>query len=258
MGYSINGAKYAHIHLVETDSTNSYARREAPRLWKEHPDCEIFAVTAEKQTSGRGQRGTIWQSADGENLLMTIAVQPKALAINAGYALSVAAALALKESMQKYGISTTLKWPNDLYCNGCKLAGILVESDCEATNITQAYIGIGLNVNQRYFEKMSRRPTSMLLASGKKFNIDEVRQTIMEHFVEKYTEVTRGEISKLFDEYEKSLMGYSEPLLYSDANGKFTATIRGVQHDGGIILECSNGELRRYYFKEVENVILGY
>ncbi len=258
MEYSTDEAKYTHIHLAQTDSTNSYARREASRLTMENPECKIHIVTADKQTSGRGQRGTVWQSGAGENLLMTIIVRPHALPINSCYALSVATALALKESMQKYGLSTTLKWPNDLYCNGCKLAGILLESDCEGANVTQAFIGLGLNVNQTHFEEMSRRPTSMSLVSGKKFKVNEIMHSIATNFIKRYEAITRGNLNELFDEYKKSLMGHDTPLLYRDTNGEFTATVEGVERDGRILLRCTDGELRNYYFKEVENVILGY
>ena len=258
MEYSRKETKYAHIHLAETDSTNSYARREAPRLSEKNPEHKIIIITAEKQTSGRGQRGTVWQSADGENLLMTIIVRPNALPINSCYALSVAAALALKKSMQQWGISTTLKWPNDLYYNDSKLAGILLETDCEGTNVTQAFIGIGLNINQTHFQEMSRRPTSMSIICGKKFKVNEIMHSIATNFIEIYATITRGDLNELFYEYEKSLMGYSTPQLYRDANGEFTATVEGVQRDGRIMLRCSCGELRNYYFKEIENVILGY
>lgn len=253
-----NRERFAHIHLALTDSTNSYARREASRLWQENPDCKILAITADRQSLGRGQRGTVWQSSDGENLLLTIAIRSTAFTIDSCYSLSVAAALSLKESMLKFGIVTTLKWPNDLYCNGCKLAGILLETDCEGANVTQAFIGIGLNVNQSHFEKMSRRPTSMSLVSGKNFNINEVMRTVVTEFIKKYATITQSETSTLFDEYKKSLMGYSTPLLYRDTNGEFTATIEDIHRDGRISLKCSNDELRSYYFKEVENVILGY
>ncbi len=258
MEYNISGTKVTHIHLAETDSTNSYARREALRLKKENPDCEIFVVTAEKQTLGRGQRGTVWQSAEGKNLLMTIIVCPTTLAVNTSYALSVAAALALKNSMQTFGLATTLKWPNDLYCNGCKLAGILLETDCEGTDVTQAFIGIGLNVNQTHFDKMERRPTSMAIASGKMFDINKVMCNIMAHFIERYTIIAHSNASDMFEEYEKSLIGYNTPLLYRDINGEFTATIQGIERDGRILLKCNDGKLRTYYFKEVENVTLGY
>lgn len=258
MEYNIKGEKVLHIHLAETDSTNSYARREALHLWHEHPECQAFAVTAKKQTCGRGQRGTTWQSAEGKNLLMTIALRPDALAVSSYYTLSVAAALALKKSMKQFDLATMLKWPNDLYCNGCKLAGILLETECEGAYITQAFIGIGLNVNQIQFEKMSRRPTSMHLVGGKEYDINEVMLRVIENFLEYNTAITQGNADKLFEEYEKSLMGYKTPMLYRDARGEFTATIQGIQRDGSITLRCDNDETRTYKFKEIENVILGY
>ena len=256
MEYDSDRVKF--VHLEQTDSTNSYARREALRLWDECPDCKLLVVTAEEQTSGRGQRGTVWQSHKGKNLLMTIVLRPSMLEINSCYSLTIAAALALKESMQEYALSTILKWPNDLYCNGYKLAGTLLETDCEGKNVTQAFIGIGLNINQIKFEEMSRQPTSMSLASGKSFNVEEVKLTIVNKFIEKYAKIVCGEEESLFDEYIKSLMGFATPLLYRDAYGEFCATIQGVEHDGRIVLKCNDGTLRHYYFKEVENVILGY
>ena len=120
--------------------------------------------------------------------------------------------------MQQWGISTTLKWPNDLYYNDSKLAGILLETDCEGTNVTQAFIGIGLNINQTHFQEMSRRPTSMSIICGKKFKVNEIMHSIATNFIERYATITRGDLNELFYEYEKSLMGYSTPQLYRDAN----------------------------------------
>ena len=133
-----------------------------------------------------------------------------------------------------------------------------MESDWEGDKVAQAFIGIGLNINQTLFDEMSRRPTSMSLVCGKNFNIEEVKDSIVAKFIEYYTRITQGEQKALFEEYEKSLMGYNTPLLYRDANGEFSATVHGVLNDGRIVLKCDDGTLRNYWFKEVESVILGY
>ena len=61
-------------HLDVVDSTNRYLRDEADNLWVNGKD--IVAVTAAHQTAGRGQRGNVWSSKEGENLLLSMLVRP--------------------------------------------------------------------------------------------------------------------------------------------------------------------------------------
>ena len=97
-------------HLDVVDSTNRYLRDEADNLWTDGKD--IVAVTAVHQTAGRGQRGNVWSSKKGENLLLSMLVRPgNSLEVANQFLLSQAVAVSLHATMKCYGIETKLKWP---------------------------------------------------------------------------------------------------------------------------------------------------
>lgn len=105
-----------------------------------------LVIRARCQTSGRGRRARDWHSAAGGSY-QTLAV--RAPALHAGLA-PVTMALGLAESFEAYGVKLGIKWPNDLYYHGKKLAGILCE-------MVRGYllIGVGVNVNNPVPESAS-------------------------------------------------------------------------------------------------------
>lgn len=128
--------------LTSVDSTNlrllQYAREggAAPRV-----------CLAERQTAGRGRRGRRWHSPFGANLYMSVLWSFNRPAGALG-PLGLVAGLALAEALETAGLrGHGLKWPNDIYWGGRKLAGILLElAPCEADGPCPVVIGIGLNV----------------------------------------------------------------------------------------------------------------
>lgn len=254
----INEISIRFTHLEKTESTNLYIKQYAHQLSIGKNMPEMWIVTTDSQTAGRGQQGTVWFSESGKNLLMSIMIRPKYLTVKDYYTLSVATALALKNAMAKCDIETLIKWPNDIYYKNYKLAGILLETECEATYISQAIIGIGLNINQKSFGLMSRNPISMSAITGKDFNRDKIKKIVIEEFTIFYKMILQGNKSQLFTVYTKSLMGYGHHLLYKDANGEFIATVHNIKPDGHIILKRQDGTLSTYTFKEVETVICGH
>jgi len=120
---------------------------------------------AREQTQGRGRQGAAWQSEPGENLTFSVVLRlPAAQWALPSYTLIVGLALAdALETRLPATLSWGIKWPNDIYVNGKKLAGILVEGRPKAGEFPLA-IGIGLNVNTLDFGPESQRRTSLRLA----------------------------------------------------------------------------------------------
>ena len=254
----IEGYRTGFLHLACADSTNLVAKREAQRLFADECRPDVLVVSADEQTAGRGQQGTVWHSSRGENLLLSIVVRPSSLIAAESYALSVVAALALNATVAGYGVESVIKWPNDLYCKGKKLAGILSEVDFMGSAVAQAVVGIGLNVNQKQFCEMSRRPISLSLAAGRDFDCVEVKRRVVGEFMRHYAMMERGRADELFAAYENMLMGRRENMLFRDAQGVFEARVESVQRDGRLILRRCDGTLSCYSFKEVESVVHGY
>lgn len=127
--------------LPTIDSTNAEAARLAPTLTG---PCWILAG---EQTGGRGRRGRVWASPRG-NFHATLVMRPQGSPPQAALR-SFVAALALRQALAQVSGSDapfTLKWPNDVLCNGGKIAGILLESTGHGAEVAHLAIGIGVNL----------------------------------------------------------------------------------------------------------------
>lgn len=127
--------------LDEVDSTNDVAlaagRDGAPHGW---------AVAARRQTAGRGRRGHVWESPEG-NLYLSVLLRPQ-VAPTRLPGLAAACGLGVLDGLKALGVANEaqLKWPNDLLAHGRKLAGILVEVGRDGQGGAFAVCGVGVNV----------------------------------------------------------------------------------------------------------------
>ena len=245
------------IRLDTVDSTNRYLRDEADLLWNKFALGKgVVVVVAGHQSAGRGQRGNVWCSNAGENLLFSILVRPgEQLEVCKQFLLSQVVALSLHDTMKCYGIDAKLKWPNDIYVENRKLAGILVELDYSGAFVEQAIIGIGINVNQELFPEMDRIPVSMKMLLGRNLGINDVLATALEFFEHYYSQMLYGNREALAAEYSRLLLGYKELRSFVDSEGCFDAVIEGIESDGHLLLRRCDGTLSRYAFKEVEQLL---
>lgn len=127
----------------ELDSSNEECRR----LLQQRAQTP-FAVVADRQQAGRGRHGRVWQSEPG-NLYYSYSFSP-ILPLAKIAPLSFVAGLAVYDALQKRSetpLRLSLKWPNDVLCNGKKLAGILIESE-EVDGKLYLILGIGINLVQ--------------------------------------------------------------------------------------------------------------
>lgn len=159
-------------------STNDLARDWAADPAAPAPHGAL--VTADFQTRGRGRRGRRWDAATSESALMSFALRP-AVAPPQLWQLGFVASLAVAAAIQNLGLDARLKWPNDVLLTGCKVAGILVEA-------APAFViaGIGINVCQVSFDgdDYTYPPTSLQLASGKPWAVEQVIQAVAAAFGE--------------------------------------------------------------------------
>ena len=127
--------------LEEVTSTNDVMRDRARQQ-----NVEGLVLLAEKQTSGKGRQGRVWHTPAGRNLALTIAwaCDPD---ISRLAGMSLAAGAAIADALQEtFDLSLDLKWPNDMYIDGRKCGGILVETFIDGDLRSHLMIGVGLNV----------------------------------------------------------------------------------------------------------------
>ena len=157
------GVPRAHYRV--TDSTN-----ERAKLLAEAGAPYGTLVTADEQSAGRGRQGRAWSAPPGSSLLLSLIVRN----LEERHALlPLAAAVAVCDALPD--LDCRIKWPNDVWVDGRKLCGILLEGRPQEG---WAVLGIGLNVNLRVEElpeELRETATSVAIASGGERNLDAVR-----------------------------------------------------------------------------------
>ncbi len=228
------------LHAFETlPSTNDYA---LDLLAKSKPP-EGTAVLADNQTAGRGQYGSRWCSAPGENLLVSIILYPTWLEFSEQWLLSEAVAVATRDAVAEItALPVAIKWPNDIYLDTRKTAGILIQCGLHGAHWQHAVVGIGLNVNQRYFSAEAPKATSLALACGRSFDRIQVLERLFEAIEQRYLQLRKGQKAFLRRAYRQHLLGFGQRRTFAYPDGRcFEATAVDILPDGHLVLETSEG-----------------
>ncbi|MCR4920626.1 MAG: biotin--[acetyl-CoA-carboxylase] ligase [Bacteroidaceae bacterium] len=238
-----------HLSLDATDSTNSYARSlqlDAQDRW--------LLVTTDYQLAGRGAGTNSWESAAGENLLLSLRLRPVSLEACRMFGLSEVLALALSDTVSTYADGFSIKWPNDLYHCDDKVAGMLIENSLSGGWVTDSTLGLGLNVNQMRFESDAPNPASLAQIVGRPLRRETLLDELLEHFAQRMAQMEDGATETLHREYCGRLYRREGFHPYADARGVFSAAIEDVEPDGHLLLRDTEGGLRKYAFKEVSYI----
>ena len=246
------------IRLQTIDSTNRYLKEKAEQEnWEEGT-----VVLAENQTAGRGQQGNSWESEIGKNLTFSLLICPNFLPIQQHFLLSKIVALAVRESILEMDASLfvsdlCVKWPNDIYYQNRKIAGILIENEMMNDKITRTVMGIGINVNQEKFKSNAPNPVSLRQIIQKETDLNRLLDCFLQQFQSLYQKLKDGKTDDIRTAYFQSLYRREGFHFYEDKNGRFAAAIQSVGDNGLLHLLTDDGEERVYAFKEVRQLING-
>lgn len=237
------------IHIPELASTNAYAKQ---LLEAELPP-EGTVIITDFQTAGKGQDTHTWESAPGENILMTVILYPKSLDVSEQFSLSMAIALGIVDFLNPLLPDTKLhiKWPNDIYANNRKIGGILINNEIMGNAFRYVIAGIGINVNQLSFSKDIPNPVSIKELSGQDHNPFELAKNLSNHLLARYTQMDEAIESRHTEEYHAKLLGIHTWREYIHKGKKINAKIKGVNEFGHLLLEteaddisCDLGEIK--------------
>ena len=235
-------------HLVETASTNTYLQQ----LDTDRHLPEGHIVYTDTQRAGRGQRGNSWESQPGKNLTFSLLLRPEHIPPNQQFLLSQAVSLAMTDLLGRYATGFSIKWPNDIYWEDKKIAGILIENVLSGTTFARSIVGIGLNINQATFVSDAPNPVSLFQITGHTYDIEAVLDQFADAFRTRYLQTFDiGSVQALREEYAATLYRNDGVYPYCSEGETFYASITGVEPDGHLILTTDTGEERRFAFKEV-------
>ncbi len=235
------------IEISEINSTNVYSSE----LLKNHAVKDDTIVYTFNQTEGKGLGNNKWLSEPFQNILMSIITFPE-IQVTDYFKLNLIVSLAVIDYLKLLGIKAKIKWPNDIYVNDKKLCGILIENNISGNLISSSIVGIGLNVNQIFFDKSIPNPVSLKLIRGIDYNIKEHIKILGELVLQKIKQNINIDFEILKNEYLKVLYLYDEYTEFQDINQKFTAKIIDIENSGHLVIEKYNGEVSKFFFKELK------
>ena len=257
------------MYIARTNSTNTLLKELLAK--GEWPANDTF-IRAGYQTAGRGQTGNGWESEEGKNLLCSVLVETQKTKDKSPFFLnvtiSVAVCLLVKRSLSESGLcslseAVSIKWPNDIYWQDKKVAGILIENAIIGNELKYSIAGIGLNVNQTEWHSDAPNPISLKQITGEEHDLDELMCALMRV------------INKVLEEPKETVWDYYKAHLYrkdgfwpfverpvsiaptmnaTTNDNAFMAHIEDVLPTGEIVLRDENNQQRIYLFKQIRYV----
>lgn len=236
-------------YLQEADSTNDYLQN----LMVDSMPEEGTVILADHQKLGKGQGQNAWSSGKGLNLTFSLMLCPRMHADKFFY-LTEIVSLSIIDFLSSYEIEASIKWPNDIYVNNLKIAGILIKNSIRNNEIENCIAGIGINVNEIDFPSGLTNPTSMRIEKQKIFDRNILMDMFLDKMKHRYRQLISGDMELLHIEYSKQIYRKGELIEYKDKNGLFRARLKEINTSGKVMLERENNTDKQYLFGEIEMI----
>ena len=242
---------FQYHHFKQIDSTNAYLQRQ-----QSESDIRNWVVSADEQTAGKGMGSNGWESEVGKNLTFSLAIDTGFLPAEKQFQLSKAVPLGILEVLD--GILSpeklSIKWPNDIFFENRKLAGILINSTIKGTMMDVSIIGIGLNVNQMQFQDWPTHPISLKMITGMDYDLQPLLEQIAENLLIKVGQLPSDPVA-IEREYLNRLFRYRTWAEY-EVNGKVLRMfMTGIDPFGRLQLVDEQQQPHQYEIKQIKFVV---
>jgi BirA family biotin operon repressor/biotin-[acetyl-CoA-carboxylase] ligase len=218
--------------LNSVDSTNNYAMAQVHAGLAKHG----MAWFAHEQTAGKGQRGKKWQTGKGENIALSILLEPNGLKASQQFQISVAVSLGCFDFFNSFCKSNVfIKWPNDIYWCDRKAGGILIENVLQGNKWKAAVVGIGFNINQTIFKKELKTPISLKEITGKNYDTVKLAKQLYQHVLKRVADLQEKPFEEILTEYNTVLYKLNAAVHLKKESIVFETIIKGVNEQGKLL-----------------------
>ncbi|MGR5239115.1 bifunctional biotin--[acetyl-CoA-carboxylase] ligase/biotin operon repressor BirA [Vibrio alfacsensis] len=236
--YELVKRSVTQVELISViDSTNQY-------LLERVNDSEKGRVClAEYQAKGRGRRGRQWISPFGTNLYLSMYWRLDA-GMAAAMGLSLVVGIAAVEAIESMGVrGVKLKWPNDIYYQDKKLAGILVEMSGQAGGAAHLVIGMGLNIGMPDLQSEIDQPWTTLNQVSDDLSIDRTQLAInlIDHWKVALEEYEMTGLAGFVERWNRLDNFLGRPVKLLMGPREIHGVVQGIDHQGGVVLETEKG-----------------
>lgn len=227
----------------ETSSTNDLADRLG------HDGvAEGVVIFAESQTRGRGRLGRGWFSPPGKGLWFSVLLRPD-LRPQAATQLTVAAATSLVRAIRRHtGLMTDVKWPNDIFSRGKKLAGVLTEMSAEVDCVKHVVLGIGVDVNLTAEEMpadIRSIATSLRIETGQVWRRADLAAAILAELDRDYGRIRSAQFNAVAEEWESHCSTLGQQVSIRVGERLVRGRAESLDEDGALLVRTVHGHLER-------------
>ncbi len=229
------------------DSTNDYLMRRLPNQLTQGQVC-----LAEYQSAGRGRRGRQWVSPFGSQIYLSMYWYLEQ-GLYAAMGLSLLSALAVSDAVFAVsGVQVQLKWPNDIYIDGVKLAGILIDLDGQALEPSHSVIGIGLNLDMpaEAAQKIDQRWTDLQSHSETKIDRNALSAQLISCLHARLQQHQSEGLITMLDEWHAHDVYLNKRVKLLTGERITKGICRGINNQGALLLEI-DGQIKPIYGGEV-------
>ena len=237
----------APIHCIAViDSTNQYMMSRLADWQK--GEC----LLAECQTSGRGRRGRQWVSPFAGQMIMSLYWRLES-GFAAAMGLSLVVGVALAETLQALNYPDVgMKWPNDLYARGEKLAGILVEMSAIAGGSCHVVVGVGLNLTMpvELGAHIGQPWTSLARLRSEPLQRNLLTATFIQNLRRALESFEQDGLAPFVERWNRLDIYRDKPVQLTLGEQQISGVVRGINPQGGLVLE-RNDTLEVYMGGEI-------
>lgn len=221
------------LHLGTVTSTNDLARQ----LLEEQIIHHGTFIRADMQSKGRGQEHNVWESDKGANLLCSLVLIPDGMKVDRQVHLNISMCLAVRDMVQECcpTHSVCIKWPNDVYVDDHKIAGILIENALQGTSLKHAIVGMGININQQIFRYA--KACSLLTVTQQFFDIEDCSKLLLGHLKYRYDQWINLQGETLWNDYHQYLYRKNIASTFEIAGTITEGVVRGIDESGRLLLQ---------------------
>lgn len=247
--YTIIGKNRLHFETIE--STNDFAM---DLVSKTNP-IEGTVVSADFQSKGKGQYGRVWHGMAHQNIAASIILYPQFLFAQEQFYISKAIAIGVLNFVKSLHTNdVSIKWPNDIYINDQKVAGVLIQNVLSGNKLKTSIVGIGINVFQTEFQTGLQNPTSLILNGlSPNTTLTDLYHKLF-HSIEEVYELLKKRFFDLLDQQYFSHLWNKEGEIKYRLADSFEEKIGKMIHvgkegqlsmmdDDGLISHFSHGEI---------------
>jgi len=249
----LNQCRYGQsVHYVEEAESTQNMAASMVRDGKG----DGLLVLAEKQTAGRGRFGRPWFSPPGAGIYMSLVLNPRIPHKYMSH-LTIVASVALCRVLRRItAIDIRLKWPNDLYANGRKLSGILIESCSDDSWKLIMGVGITVNVPQDEFpDWLQEKATSLMAASGQAYEREEIIASFL-HELESMIDLYENAGFAVFRTlWETHAWQPDSPIKLMTPQGPIVGKPVSIDENGALLVQLEDGKVTTVYSGEITNTI---